>query len=233
MAEEREGQPMRIFWCRTEPWLARPAVVQAFCAQMGIRTEAFLCHEDLVPHAAGRYLLLQGFRQYRPGSRLPPLLQGPGGKPYFPGNQPFFNISHAGNIAVCAFSQAEAGIDVEEIVPDGPPHSLLHPEELAYFRQFPEKRQASVLYQLWTQKESLLKAHGGVLADMWEQESLITPDGRWKDCVDGFLLRRISFPDPAYAAAVSTKEEGPVTLTRLNLPDKPGQLPELCHWGRE
>lgn len=224
---------MQIFWCRTEPWLAQPAVVHAFCAQAGIRTEEFLCHEDLVPHAAGRYLLFRGFQQCQPDSRLPPLLQGPGGKPYFFGNQPFFNISHAGNIAVCAFSKAETGVDVEEIVPDGPAHSFLHPEELAYLQRFPEELQASVFYRLWTQKESLLKAHGGVLADIWEQESLITPEGQWKDCVGGFLLRRISFPDPAYTAAVSTKEKGPVTLTRLELPDKPGQLSELCHWERE
>lgn len=212
----------------------RPAVVQAFCAQAGILTEEFLFHEDLVPHAAGRYLLLRGFRQYQPGSRMPQLLQSPSGKPYFLGNRPIFSISHAGNIAVCAFSQTEAGIDVEKIVPvDLPLQSFLHSDELAYLQQFPEECQASVFYRLWTQKESLIKAHGGVLADILEQESLITPEGRWKSCKDGFLLRRISFPDPAYIAAISTKEKGPVTLTCLELPDKIGQLSELCYSERE
>ena len=208
---------MQIFWCRTEPWLKQPAAARAFCARAGIQTEDFLCAEDLVPHAAGRYLLFRGFRQYQPGSRLPPLRRSVNGKPYFAGNRPVFSISHAGNIAVCAFSRAETGMDVEKLVLDSPPLRL-HPEELAYLRQFPEERQTPVLYEMWTRKESLLKAHGGILADLLEQESLITPDGRWKECIDGFRLCRIPFPDPAYIAAVSTKEDGPDTLTCLELP---------------
>lgn len=225
---------MQIFWCRTGPWLTRPAVVQAFCAQAGILTEEFLCQEDLVPHAAGRYLLLRGAQQYQPGSRLPPLLQSSSGKPYFSAGRPFFSISHAGKIAVCAFSQEETGIDVEEIVPAGLSLcSFLHPEELAYLQRSPEECRAPVFYQLWTQKESLLKAYGGVLADMLEQESLIAPEGRWKDDIDGFLLRRIAFPDPAYVVSISTKEKGPVTLTCLELPDKIEQLSGLCTSGWE
>lgn len=224
---------MQIFWCRTEPWLARPAVARYFCTQLGISTGDFFSCGDLVPHAAGRYLLLQGFRQYRPGRRLPPLAHSPCGRPYFPGNQPIFSISHAGKIAVCAFSRLETGADVEEIAPVGAPLlQLLRPEELAYLWQFPAGCQAAVFYQLWTQKESLVKARGGVLADVLEQESLISPEGRWKDRLDGFLLRRVPFPDPAYALSVSTRDGSPPVLTRLELPDRIDQLPEPRHLDR-
>lgn len=226
---------MQIFWCRTDPWLALPSVARHFCAQAGIPTGDFLCHGDLVPHAAGRYLLLHGFRQYKPGGRLPSLLLSPGGKPHFPGNQPAFSISHSGKIAVCAFSGTETGVDVEEIAPVEPEQLiLLHPEELACLRSLPEARRIPAFYHLWTQKESLLKAQGGVLADILEQESLITPDGQWKSRLDGFLLRRIPFPDPAYALSVCTKEEGgTAVLIRVALPDSIDQLPDSLRPERE
>lgn len=211
---------MKILWCVTAPWLAAPDAVRQFCARAGIPTGDFFAHEDLVPHGAGRYLLLEGFRRLWPDRPLPPLAETPSGKPYFLGGQPAFSISHAGEIAVCAFGAAELGIDVEKIDSIDPSLlPVLQPEEKAYLRRLPEERQPSAFYQLWTQKESLLKAKGGVLADILWQESLITPEGRWKDRADGFWLRRIAFPDPAYAAAVSTREEAGISLLQLRLPE--------------
>lgn len=210
---------MRIFWCRLDPWLTAPAAARHFCAQAGIPTGDFIRPEDLVPHAAGRYLLLEGFRQYCPGAPLPELRTAPGGKPYFSGGPPFFSISHAGSIALCAFSRGAVGVDVEAVSAFDP--SLLpafHPREQAYLRTLPAGSEAPVLCQLWTRKESLLKARGGVLADLLDQESLLTPEGRWRDRASGFFLRPVPLPDPACMAAVSAREDGPLLLTRLELP---------------
>lgn len=211
---------MQIFWCRTEPWLASPAALRRFCVQAGLSTGDFLCREDLVPHAAGRYLLLQGFCRTCPGAPLPPLTEGPNGKPLFSGGAPAFNISHAGTIAVCAFSPWDVGIDIEKIAPVDPAlGDILRPEERSYLQQLPEARRTEAFYQLWTRKESLIKARGGVLADLIQLESLITPAGRWKESLEGFRLHSIPFPDPAYVLSVSTREtEPPIVLTRLQLP---------------
>lgn len=222
---------MLIFWCRTDPWLAAPRVAECFCEREGILTQDFFRAEELVPHAAGRFLLRMGFRQCRPDCPPPPVRQVPGGKPHFPGGKPAFSISHAGAVAVCAFNEGEIGVDVEPVT-DVEPSLLpvLRPEELAYLHRFPKAEQARVFHQLWTQKESLIKARGGALADIFDQESVITPDLLWKDRLDGFFLRRPPFPEPGYILAVSAKTEEPAVITRLELPRGIGQMLEDLHW---
>lgn len=214
---------MVVFWCGTGPWLARPDIARRFCQRAGVPAGDFFSDGDLVPHAAGRYLLLRGFRRYAPGVPLPPLETSPNGKPRFAGGRPAFSISHAGGAACCAFGESELGVDLEEIAPlDAPPLSALRPEERAYLRRLPEGRRAAAFFQLWTRKESLLKARGGTLADLLRQESLLTPEGRWKERTGGFRVRGLPFPDPAYAAAVSAREDGPVLFVRLELPGEGG-----------
>lgn len=223
---------MRVVWCRTDPWLAMPAVAECFCEHEGILTRDFFRAEDLVPHAAGRFLLRVGFWQYSPGRPFPPLRRvSGGGKPRFSGGQPFFSISHAGSVAVCAFSERETGADVEQIAPVEPSLlSVLQPEELAYLRRFPDSGQTEAFYQLWTQKESLVKARGGTLADILEQESVITPDLLWKDRLNGFFLRRLPFPEPGYVLSVSTETESPAVIARIELPRSIPRLLETLHW---
>lgn len=223
---------MRIVWCRIDPWLAMPAVAEYFCEHEGISTRDFSCAEDLVPHAAGRFLLRMGFQQYSPGRPFPPLRRvSDGGKPRFSGGQPAFSISHAGAVVVCAFSERETGADVEQIAPVEPPLlSVLQPEELAYLRRFPDSGRAEAFYQLWTQKESLVKARGGTLADILEQESVITPGLLWKDRLNGFFLRRLPFPEPGYVLSVSTETESPAVIARIELPRSIPRLLAELHW---
>ena len=223
---------MRIFWCETDPWLALPSITKAFSERTGISTADFFCHEDLVPHAAGRFLLLRALRQYR-ADCVPALsYEIPGGKPYISGG-PAFSISHAGNVAVCACSERQLGIDIEVVSAMAqPPLHVLQPEELAYLRGFTEEHRDRAFCQLWTQKESLLKAQGRVLADLFLQESVITPDLRWKDYAEGFFLHRLDFLEPEYAAAVSMEIDEMIEITRLELPGSIRQLSELLHWGR-
>lgn len=210
---------MTIFWCRTDPWLAAPRAAVRFCEREGISTRDFFRAEELVPHAAGRFLLRAGFRRCRPGCPVPPVHPAPGGKPRFPGGRPAFSISHAGAVAVCAFSEGEIGVDVEQAGAVEPSLlSILRPEELAFLQRTARAARPQVFYRLWTQKESLIKARGGTLADMFDQESVITPDLCWKDRLDGFFLRRPPFPEPGYVLAVSAGAEEPVTITRLELP---------------
>lgn len=222
---------MTIFWCRTDPWLAAPHVVEYFCEREGILTQDFFRMEELVPHAAGRFLLRMGFRQYRPDRGLPPVQQIPGGKPHFPGGKLAFSISHAGSVAVCAISEYEIGVDVEQVTDVEPSLlSILRPEELACFRRFPKAEQARIFHRLWTQKESLIKARGGTLADIFDQESVITPDLLWKNCLDGFFLRSLPFPEAGYILSVSARAEESAVITRLELPRGIDQLSEGLRW---
>lgn len=221
---------MQILWCRTDPWLADPSAARRFCEGLltgglltggpltgGLSNGDFLTPADLALHGAGRYLLLEGLRRSGWVASLGDLAWTANGKPYLP--RVCFSISHAGAVALCALSDEAVGADVEET---GPPDPLLlpalRPEERAYLEALPECRRASAFCQLWTRKESLLKARGGVLADLLDQESVVTAQGTWRDRVDGFFLRRIPLPEAGYEAAVCAEETGPLSPVRLELP---------------
>ena len=78
-------------------------------------------------------------------------------KPYIKGNELYFNLSHSGNMAVCAVSESEIGVDIEQI-------------KSADFkiakRIFTESETAFVgdsneqFIRLWTLKESYMKYLG-------------------------------------------------------------------------
>lgn len=226
---------MRVFWCETDPWIVQPSAAVQFCECAGIPTKDFFCLEDLIPHAAGRFLLLEGFRRYAGAGSLPPLYTTPDGKPYFSGGKPAFSLSHAGKIAVCAFSASEIGIDVEKVAPvDRELLSVLRPEERAYLRQIPEKDQAMEFYRLWTQKESLVKASGEGLGGLLGLESVIAPGLGWKTCLNGFRLHRLSFLEPGYSVSASIKGKESIAIARLELPDRFDSLPVFrCYSGTD
>ncbi len=82
-------------------------------------------------------------------------------KPYFTDNSIQFNISHSGNIVVCAMTnKSEIGIDVE----------FMSDIEIDNFKsQFTEKESNRILlsnnrkdafFEYWTQKEAVIKSHG-------------------------------------------------------------------------
>ncbi len=223
---------MQIFWCETDPWLDAPEVLRRFCAMSHIAAQNFSRQEELAQHAAGRFLLHKGLQRWAPSGVAAPRMDGPGGKPYFPGRKPEFSISHAGNVALCAFSNSEVGVDVEKVAAVEPELLfVLRPEERALVQRTRQELQALTFYRLWTQKESLVKASGEGLAGMLELASVITPRLGWKNRLNGFELRRLPFLEPDYAVAASMREKS-VTVTRVELPETADQLPARLHWDR-
>jgi 4'-phosphopantetheinyl transferase len=88
---------------------------------------------------------------------------GPNGKPSFPeGPEIHFNISHSGQWAVCAIANKSVGVDVERMrrVNPGLAERFFSPDEVATLRGLPSELQAEKFIQLWTLKESFLKAIG-------------------------------------------------------------------------
>ena len=85
------------------------------------------------------------------------------GKPFFV-NLPHihFNVSHSGKYCVAAFSTSPVGIDVQEIctpfmdIAD----SFFNLEERNYLHSIDESVQPGAFYELWTLKESYVKAVG-------------------------------------------------------------------------
>lgn len=111
-------------------------------------------------HEAGRALLAALYRK-ETGLDLPPIAVKAGGKPYFPGSDWHFSISHTPRRAFCALSRREIGIDAEELdrnVNLALAEKILSPGEKAQFDAAPDKRRA--LLTFWVLKEAAAKLSG-------------------------------------------------------------------------
>ena len=77
-------------------------------------------------------------------------------------NSIHFNISHSGDWVVCAVAEKEVGIDVEKIhkINLNIARRFFAPEEVKHLFELPEKAQFDYFFDLWTLKESYLKALG-------------------------------------------------------------------------
>lgn len=84
-------------------------------------------------------------------------------KPYFV-NHPRcqFNVSHSGSWVVAGFDETPVGIDIEQIVPIDLTlaNKLFTAEEVKQLENRPAIQRLPYFYQLWTLKESYLKAIG-------------------------------------------------------------------------
>lgn len=111
-------------------------------------------------HEAGRALLAALYRE-ETGHELPPIAVKAGGKPYFPGSDWHFSVSHTPRRAFCALSRREIGIDAEELdrnVNLALAEKILSPKEKAQFDAAPDKRRA--LLTFWVLKEARVKRTG-------------------------------------------------------------------------
>ena len=110
-------------------------------------------------HEAGR--LLAALYREETGHELPPIAVKAGGKPYFPGSDWHFSISHTPRRAFCALSRREIGIDAEELdrnVNLALAEKILSPGERVQFDAAPDKRRA--LLTFWVLKEAQVKRTG-------------------------------------------------------------------------
>lgn len=85
------------------------------------------------------------------------------GKPFLENNHSFyFNISHAGDWVVCATHSSPVGIDIEQIQPISFDIAKRFFSEKEYIdlMNIDDSQRLSYFYELWTLKESYVKAAG-------------------------------------------------------------------------
>lgn len=119
----------------------------------------------VVQHAKGLELLYKGLREFYSEPEPEKLLMDKTeeGKPFFPEKPECnFNISHSGDHCAVMISDKTCGADIEEIRPF--PQKVLKrictEEELDHVFSLPEDEQKNAMWQLWTLKESYVKAVG-------------------------------------------------------------------------
>ena len=121
--------------------------------------------EDCQRSLLGYVLLLKGLKKYGLSVNLiNDILYNSCGKPYIKGHPVHFNISHSGEITICALSKnMEVGIDIELINPISLNNIKINMLNSEWYNINKSDNQLEAFYHYWTQKEAILKANGSGL----------------------------------------------------------------------
>ena len=111
-----------------------------------------------------------------------PISSGEHGKPYFPDRRDLhFNLSHSGDVALCALSDRDIGCDAEKIrkPPFRVAEKFFSEEERKYvFSGGTEKERTNRFFKVWTLKESALKATGSGFTYPASSSSVVDASGK-------------------------------------------------------
>jgi len=120
------------------------------------------------------------------GERIEQIKTEAHGKPYLEDIAFHFSLSHSGTYAVCAFSDAPIGVDLQQVKEAMPrlTSRILTDAERDYLESLPEGERNLAFYRIWARKESLLK---------WDGRGLRLPMERFSLIQDGILTDAISF----------------------------------------
>ena len=111
---------------------------------------------------AGKLLLAQMYEELT-GEEMPPIEKAPRGKPYFPGSELHFSITHTKSTVFCAIADTEIGIDAEELTRKVSPslaEKILSPYEYAQYEAVPDEEKNEALLRFWVLKEAEVKCSG-------------------------------------------------------------------------
>ena len=111
---------------------------------------------------AGKLLLAQMYEELT-GEAMPPIEKAPRGKPYFPGSDLYFSITHTKTTVFCAIADTEIGIDAEDLSRKVSPNlaeKVLSPAEYQQYQAVPEEDRNEALLRFWVLKEAEAKCSG-------------------------------------------------------------------------
>nr|WP_321242498.1 4'-phosphopantetheinyl transferase superfamily protein [uncultured Tolumonas sp.] len=158
------------------------------------------------------------------------------GKPQLTQHQLQFNISHSQHWLCIALATVPVGVDIEFTA-----HTPVRPwlalakrfftaNEYQYLIQQSAEQLAEHFFQLWIQKEAVLKAHGGGISAGLQRLDLLT---HLHSLDEKIYTTEYSQPIPELHCAVSlqTKAESPINYYILNdqLEIEPLQPPYIHH----
>jgi len=161
------------------------------------------------------------------GSRQIQLGKNKYGKPFLKDQVDFhFNISHSGEWVVCAVDDEPIGIDIEKIqdIDLSIADRLFSMQEFIDIHALPQKEQLPYFYDIWTLKESYIKAWGKGLSIPLDSFSIrVYKDGKvgidtynsFKDC----HFKQFNIDDDYKLSVCSLKNEFPDCLINWNLGD--------------
>lgn len=127
------------------------------------------------------------------------------GRPYMLSG-PKFNISHSGNVAVCALSENAVGADIEEVkqIDIDLFVDYFIPEEWNFIQTAPNP--IAAFYTLWCQKEAVVKADGKGLSNSLKDVVTLRHQTELNETIYHTQLHSI-YPDYIMATASTCNHE--------------------------
>lgn len=136
-------------------------------------------------------------------------------KPYFEDQLIHFNISHSGDIVVCALSDQEIGIDIEFIRNIEIEDFKFIMTEKEWGKIVKSSNKNDSFFDYWTQKEAVIKANGNGLAT--DLKSFEISENITTVSNESFFLEEIKI-DPKYKCYISQKEKvNLISVKKINL----------------
>lgn len=170
------------------------------------------------PAAQARELLALAVQETWGLSPLPEVGRRAGGKPFFPEHEELhFNLSHSGDLVLCALDREPVGADIQIVKQWRPalPGRVCSPAELEWLEKQPELWPAFTL--LWALKEARAKESGRGLTRPIRDIRVPLPE-EGAVLFDGLWFR--SWSGSGWAAAVCGHTEPPEKILKkvLDIP---------------
>ena len=152
-------------------------------------------------------------KKYGLDDKLNEMQTGEYGKPFLPGVDFHFSISHSGEYVLCAVSDVQIGADLQKVKDKIPNHTkkIFSPAEAEYFSVLEDKEKTELFYRLWAKKESILKWDGRGLRLPLSEISLINEGYPCHDILhEGKKLHFHEYADllPEYSICICSEQEG-------------------------
>ena len=206
-SESIELSSIRISGCTEELEACRNVLTAA---------EAERAERFIQPADRDRFIICRGLLRRTLARRLNTapcsieFIRNEHGKPYLPGGELEFNVSHSRDrLLIAVTSDRAVGVDIE-FRRDGVPMEAIakrwfSPAECAFFQTLKNPRDG--FFDIWAKKEAYVKALGrGIFQELNSFSVPLggAPDVSWVDHIDGWAFQTLNI-DPDYAAAIVSK----------------------------
>ena len=150
--------------------------------------------------------------------QLPSIARRDGGKPYFPDHPELeFNLSHSGELILCALDLAPVGVDIQMVkaMRPGLPARVCSPQEQRWLEEQPDLWRG--VAQLWAMKEAHVKYTGtGLTRSISSIPTPLLSSGQTHGTVEGLYVQIYS--GEGWMGACCGTHAPPSQITWVTLP---------------
>lgn len=205
---------MYVFWCDIKKNEFSYESTKCIEKMAGISERKYIYNIDQIRHLVG--IILAEYSWCWITNDEPIEIIEEKGKPYFAGlfvdHNLQFNISHSGDIVICAIGKTDIGIDIEEVGKEqkGIADNFYTESERTFC-----KENEKGFYKIWTRKESYLKALGKGIAELRNVPSMVV-ESELVNEVRGYEFQELDIKKRYEAVLCSLKKKDELILMEVD-----------------